>query len=328
MVDGALGRFRDAFARLRTDRSAARWPAETRHRAPHKPLLLLTVADLVAQGYLQDAFVPFDDRLVEDFDRYWIAVLPDRRASDPALPYFHLKSEGFWTLVPQPGMDVTVAALDQIRSSARLRDLVLGARLDTDVFHFLMDVDARNALRQVLIEQYFAPALWPKLLDVAQMSVQSAAYETRLRSLARESFTLHEVMTSEFDYRVEARSTAFRRTVVTAYDATCALCGVRLKTPEGRVAVAAAHIVPWSVGHNDHPRNGVALCGLHHWTFDQGLAAITSDLRVRISTVVGDVEGTQSLRVLSGRAIHRPTEVIYQPALAALAWHLDNVFRR
>ena len=46
-------------------------------------------------------------------------------------------------------------------------------------------------------------------------------------------------------------------------------------TPEGRTAVAAAHIIPWRYSHNDDPRNGMALCGLHHWTFDEGLVTIT-----------------------------------------------------
>ncbi len=328
MADRELGRFRDAFARLRSDKSASRWPAETRHRAPHKPLLLLTIMDLVAQEYLRDAFVPLDDRLLEEFDHYWASVLPGGRTSDLALPYFHLKSDGFWSLVPRPGMEQVVAAVDQIRSLGPLRASVLGARLDPNLFHLLVQRDTRNALRQVLIETYFAPDLWPTLLDVAQIAMQSAAYETRLRGLVRQPFALQEAIATGLEYRVEARSTAFRRTVVTAYNATCAMCGVRLKTPEGRAAVAAAHIVPWSVSHNDDPRNGVALCGLHHWTFDQGLAAITIDLRVRVSTVIGDVEGTQPLRVLSGRGIHHPTEAKFQPAPDALAWHLEHVFRR
>ncbi|MDP9369488.1 MAG: HNH endonuclease [Chloroflexota bacterium] len=221
-----------------------------------------------------------------------------------------------------------VAAAGQIRSSGRLRDLILGARLDTNLFHLLVNKDTQNSLRQVLIETYFDPALWPALLDVAQVAMQSADYETRLQRFVREPFALQEAPETGVEYRAEARSAAFRRTVVTGYDATCAMCGVRLKTPEGRTAVAAAHIVPWTVSHNDDPCNGVALCGLHHWTFDQGLSAITSDLRGRVSTLVSDDEGTQLLRSLSGRGINRPTEAILQPAPEALAWHLEHVFRR
>jgi len=30
-------------------------------------------------------------------------------------------------------------------------------------------------------------------------------------------------------------------------------------------------IVPWGLTHNDDPRNGMALCRLCYWTFDEGL---------------------------------------------------------
>ena len=38
------------FANLRTDRGRKRYSAATNHRAPHKPFLLLSVMDLIAQG--------------------------------------------------------------------------------------------------------------------------------------------------------------------------------------------------------------------------------------------------------------------------------------
>jgi len=38
------------FGNLRTDKGRDRYPAITCHRAPHKPFLLLSVMDLIAQG--------------------------------------------------------------------------------------------------------------------------------------------------------------------------------------------------------------------------------------------------------------------------------------
>ena len=40
------------FSNLRTDKSHNRYPAVTLHRAPHKPFLLLSVMDLIAQGVI------------------------------------------------------------------------------------------------------------------------------------------------------------------------------------------------------------------------------------------------------------------------------------
>jgi hypothetical protein len=40
-----MNQYTNKLARLNTDKSSARWPDFTRHRAPHKPLLLLAVMD-------------------------------------------------------------------------------------------------------------------------------------------------------------------------------------------------------------------------------------------------------------------------------------------
>ncbi|UCC54968.1 MAG: HNH endonuclease [Anaerolineaceae bacterium] len=53
--------------------------------------------------------------------------------------------------------------------------------------------------------------------------------------------------------------------------------------PEGQPVVEAAHIIPWRISHNDDPRNGLALCRLCHWTFDEGMLAVSSDYLVNAS---------------------------------------------
>ena len=71
------------------------------------------------------------------------------------------------------------------------------------------------------------------------------------------------------------RDQGFRRAVVTAYTHRCAFCGIRMRTIDGHTAVDAAHIIPWSLSHNDDPRNGLALCKLCHWSFDEGLLGVS-----------------------------------------------------
>jgi hypothetical protein len=71
----------------------------------------------------------------------------------------------------------------------------------------------------------------------------------------------------------------FRREVRKAYDSTCLFCGLRLPTSD-RVRVPgvdAAHIVPWSAYEADVVGNGLCLCKLHHWAFDQYLLALKYD---------------------------------------------------
>ncbi len=45
---------------MRTDKNRRRYPALTDHRAPHKPFLLLSVMDLMAQGQLTVKGSPLD----------------------------------------------------------------------------------------------------------------------------------------------------------------------------------------------------------------------------------------------------------------------------
>ena len=75
-----------------------------------------------------------------------------------------------------------------------------------------------------------------------------------------------------------ARSPQFRATVLEAYSHSCAMCGVQLDLIE------AAHVVPHA-----HPQgldvitNGIALCSLHHRSFDSGLLFIDPNYEIRFN---------------------------------------------
>lgn len=64
-----LERYRDLFARLRRA-PGSMWTEDTHHRAPHKPLLLLAVTDLIARGCcLSHYFVKYRHLHAGVFDR-------------------------------------------------------------------------------------------------------------------------------------------------------------------------------------------------------------------------------------------------------------------
>lgn len=62
----------------------------------------------------------------------------------------------------------------------------------------------------------------------------------------------------------------FKKDIQRAYNWTCAFCGFRALNVPGlaRFGVDAAHILPWSQYDLDHVTNGLQLCRLHHWAFD------------------------------------------------------------
>ena len=215
-------------------------------------------------GRLAANFIPFSAELRDAFDLYWKALFAQERPSTgPLLPFFYLKSDGFWHLLPVPGQENALAQMREIGSMAQLQTLVLGAALDPDLYEMLQEAASRAELRRALLETYFEAPVRVRLIQAGEVLGESLHYGQTLLGRVQERFVL-EAPTADQRYHTEARSVAFRRIVVEAYNHTCALCGVRLLTPEGRTAVAAAHIVPWRVTHNDDPRNGLALCGLHH----------------------------------------------------------------
>jgi putative restriction endonuclease len=85
------------------------WTVATKNKAPHKPLLLLALLDLFSQGRLETNFIELTPDLSDLFTLYWSRIVPPGQKSSVAFPFFHLKNEGFWHLVPvprNPGGDV------------------------------------------------------------------------------------------------------------------------------------------------------------------------------------------------------------------------------
>jgi len=56
------------FGNLRTDRGRDRYPEITYHRAPHKPFLLLSIIDLIAQGRIAENLIEPSYELVDTFN--------------------------------------------------------------------------------------------------------------------------------------------------------------------------------------------------------------------------------------------------------------------
>ena len=65
-----LEKYLQMFAKLRIDKGRERYPEITYHRAPHKPLLLLSIIDLIAQGRIAENLIEPSYELVDTFNTY------------------------------------------------------------------------------------------------------------------------------------------------------------------------------------------------------------------------------------------------------------------
>jgi putative restriction endonuclease len=105
-ISKALDYYCHKFSRLRVDRSHG-------SIAPHKPILLLSVIDLVEQGILRHNRIFLSAELVATFLKFWSQLGSDAHRSNIALPFFHLRSDGFWHFKANPGYEVAITSLSR-----------------------------------------------------------------------------------------------------------------------------------------------------------------------------------------------------------------------
>jgi putative restriction endonuclease len=215
-----------------------------------------------------------------------------------------------------------------VSSATKLRELILGARLAEGLYRLFLDPESREVLRAAVLERYFSPEVRPALLAQAQVNVQAYRYSLDLLEAARSEPFGGASLAAEA-LPPPARDQGFRRAVVTAYEHRCGFCGIRMTTPDGHTVVEAAHIVPWSETRNDDPRNGLALCKLCHWTFDEGLLSLSAVYVILASPqLTGNGNVPAHLGALVGRLLVGPAEAAWRPDLEAMRWHRERVFRR
>lgn len=321
--DGVDG-YAERFARLRTNKNREVWSAATARRAPHKPILLLCVLDLFDSDEISPNLVEITDDLVELFGRYWERIFPLGRPGNPGLPFFHLQGDGFWHLLPKHG---NVGPGSQTTSLNRLREETLGARIDSDLYDLIRLKKNRDRLRSVLIGTYFSPEIGRHLAEQSIINRGAFAYSTELLERP-ERPRVRETLPAGEAHRPAVRAQGFRRAIVSVYSHRCATCGIRVRTFDGHTAVAAAHIIPWSETRDDRPTNGIALCRMCHWTFDEGLLGVSQKYEVVASRQLGSPNNLPGyLTNLEGRTIVGPDKEAFWPDAKSLRWHHENVFR-
>ena len=153
------------------------------HSAPHKPLLLLSVLDLIEQSFLTSNLVELSDALVNRFKENTKAYLGNSIIFNPNIgyPFYHLSSEPFWKNLLKinsesfsadensnhkdvlPSKVAECQSIYNKKESEKpvysikgLRERYTGALIDKELFELLKNQDARAKLRTLLISRYLS----------------------------------------------------------------------------------------------------------------------------------------------------------------------------
>ena len=270
------------------------------HEKPHKPILLLAVLDLIERGDIYGNQIIPSQELRETFTAYFAIVRQGNDQNSPHNPFYYLKSEGFWTLSPQPS--------EAPKSWSSLQHAVSHASIRPDLYALMCAPIQRELLREAIYSRYFA-----------------AHRDALRRECMQQTQHEHASKLAVAEDPLPGRDKAFRKLIIEVYDYRCAACGLRLHI-DNIVLVEAAHLIPWSETQDDNPRNGMALCRNHHYAMDRHLIAPTPDHNWKVSRRLDDRrDGEAELVVLNDRSILLPKLEQYTPSPEALEWRTERL---
>ena len=292
--------------------------------APHKPILFLSILDLLDRGYGADNKFYIDDILVSTFHENWDILASDGFVEDFTLPFYHLQNDKidnttFWFLKTIPGFQIT----KHIRSIQTLSEVVEYAFFSEPAFQILTLKENRDELRQILFNHYFPGSVdhffranreQGKYLKEVQQYVLNEVPKVMRLQVAEEEM-------------VYVRNWTFKKLVPQVYQSTCVISGMKVSTVNGKSLIDACHIIPFSQEQDDRISNGIALCPNLHRAFDNGLVAIDQDYRVLVSDqVIEDPSHAYALAKFKGRKIILPSEKHLWPSQENLERHREGRF--
>lgn len=123
------------------------------------------------------------------------------------------------------------------------------------------------------------------------------------------------------EFKRKARNAAFSNNIKELYEYRCAVCGIKRFNKKGNPEVEAAHIYPKEKNGPDKLINGISLCKLHHWAFDNGLLSITDDYKVIVPTEINDDKNYEDITKFRGQKILLPAKNQFKPHKLYLEAH-------
>lgn len=272
------------------------------HERPHKPLLLLSIIEMIDNGEATPDRIPWCQSLRQYFTDNFEIVRKHDDNNTPENPFYYLNSDGIWkSWTASPSGPIPLSNTPRVADIGTVYGSFING-FDLIVANPIM----RNNLKQAIVSRYF-PQHAAQLLIRQEKPTQKASEDEE-----------------EF-----GRSPAFRRKILDIYDHQCSACGLRIKLNQGTNIsfVDAAHLIPFSESQNDHPTNGISLCKNHHWAMDRNLIAPCSDHTWHAANFLDPrrSSGEQELINLAGKPLLLPSDPAFYPSETSLEWRCNRL---
>lgn len=317
-----LQKYLKAFKKLRIDRAHG--------IAPHKPILLISVLQTFQHGINNNQRIYITPELVALFKSNWTSLVTTNHDCRFALPFYHLTSDKFWKLIPNPGFENILQLSASMRSFANLNAAVNCAIIDEELCEIMYDRASNKIVTKFLLDEYF-PNSKGNFNDSA--GVQQHLFDDIENKILKEPSEeyrqeIKTLMQRQNEEEIFLRGSVFKREIPKIYNNTCCISGMKIDATINASMIDACHIVPFSVSYDDTVTNGIALCPNLHRAFDRGLIAIDENYKVAVSNTFREHETNYSIRAFQGNEIKLPNLKSYYPKSENFQWHFKNVFKK
>jgi putative restriction endonuclease len=289
--------------------------------APHKPIFLLSIIDLIDQGEIYENKIFVNPQLVAAFLNNWEALVKEPFQPDFSQPFYYLQNDKingspFWSVKPLEGCQFNA----YIKSFNKLITVVEYGYFSQDLFLLLQKKNSRAVLKKLILETYF-PGF--------QNPPKSNDYLDHLKSdILNEPIPAYKKLIIGNEEQVFVRNRLFKKLVPIVYNQTCAFTGWKVQTASGLSLIDACHIKPFSICKEDHIKNGISLSPNIHRAFDRGLLSLDEEYRILVSNqIIEDNSNSHSIKKLEGQKIILPLNELHYPGQEYLSWHRENCFK-
>lgn len=201
--------------------------------APHKPILLLAILDLIEKEGITKNKIPLDERLLDSFKQHWELLVETKNVCNIGLPIYHLQNDGFWKTITKEDRLLKKS----ISSNQQFIQQLSHGIFEEPLFELLQQSEHRAIFRMVLADTFFPDtkkeiqSTLPTLFqEIEQQVLEEASAKYRKKTTDVEGFVR--------DWKLKTK-------VMDLYDNTC--CVSRLKVEPTFALIEAAHIkpLPW-----------------------------------------------------------------------------------
>lgn len=123
--------------------------------APHKPILLLALMQMVETGTLKSQQIGLTPLLQQTFEKVWYRYVRTQHKMNLAQPFYHMQYEPFWNIQRKATSNDDFYNKNKMKSLYSLQQQVDYATIDDELWACWQDKDSRENLAAFLIMRYF-----------------------------------------------------------------------------------------------------------------------------------------------------------------------------